>query len=93
MNERAKSREELVDQVRAYQQKVTGWLNQTLPFWRKDDDYTESGEYQIALEAYQQFKKAEEVEYSPVVTYARDLYDRCDKSDKSLDEKADSIIR
>ena len=93
MNDNAEQRAEFVKQVRAYQQKVAGWFQQSLGFWRRDDDYTQSSEYQVALENYQKFNQQNSIDYSPVIEYARNLYERYEASDKGLDEKADSIIR
>jgi hypothetical protein len=92
-NEKAWSREQIVDLLRAYQQKVAGWLALKIRPWKGESDFTQSEDYKTALKAYNDFKKADGIDYSPVVTYARELYDRYDKTDKTLDEKADSVIR
>src|SRR5207249_4332507 len=53
----------------------------------------QSEDYKAALDFYRKFQQQEGVDYSGVLAYARDLYDRHDKTDKLLDEKADSIIK
>ncbi|MFL5339885.1 MAG: hypothetical protein ACJ8F7_07020 [Gemmataceae bacterium] len=93
MNENAQKREELVEQFRDYQRKVAGWFHQRLGFWRPDDDYTQSEEYQKALKEYRKFKQIDGIDYSPVVQYARELCEHYEAVDKALDDKADSIIR
>ncbi|WP_157369944.1 hypothetical protein [Zavarzinella formosa] len=58
-----------------------------------DDDYEKSPDYIAALQAYRQFESQEGVNYEPVIEYARELFDRSEKTDRLLDEKADSIIK
>ena len=92
MNDNAKQREELVQMFRDYCTKVGGWVSQT---WKADldDDYVKSAEYQAELKKYNDFVQQDDIKYDAVFDYARDLYDRYDKTDKLLDEKADSIIK
>jgi hypothetical protein len=92
MNEQVKDRDYFVSQLRDYHQKVAEWIKQTLAP-DDDDDYEQSPDYQQALEYYRAFKKQDEVDYSVVIAYARELHEKYDKTDKVLDEKADSIIK
>lgn len=75
-----------------YQQKVAGWIQQ---IWKvvPDDDYEQSQDFKAALDFYRTFEQKDGVDYSGVIAYARELYDRYDRTDKTLDEKADSIIK
>ena len=85
-------RERFAQMLRDYHAKVGGWIKK---LWPSDpgDDYEKSEEYQAALNYYQQFKAQEGVHYDAAITYAQQLHERYDKTDKALDEKADSIIK
>jgi hypothetical protein len=85
-------REELARKLRLCFWTVAGWFTW---LWKDDieEDYQKDPEYRAALEYYQQLQTQDEVHYEIAVAYARELYDRYDKTDKTLDEKADSIIK
>lgn len=93
MSDTTNERKELVDYLRAYQDKITGWLRGRRRFFGWGGDYTESPAYKKALEEYRQFEEKADVDYAPVIEYARDLHDRYEKCDELLDEKADAIIK
>jgi hypothetical protein len=92
MNHHQQNREYLVKKYEEYRLKVAAWAKM---IWQDapDDDYEKSPDYAAALEFYQKFEQKDGVEYRGVIDYARQLYDRLDRTDKTLDEKADSIIK
>jgi len=92
MNDNERRRAEFVQKLRDYQSQVVNWFTQ-FRTTEDDDNYEQSDEYKAALEYYQKFKHQEGVEYGTALEYARSLFDRYDKADKGLDEKADSIIK
>jgi len=92
VNENSQRRDEIVKLVREYQAKVTKWIKDKA--WKTDDDdYEKSTEYQEALEYWNKFEEKDLVEYEVALAYARELFERYEKLDKSLDEKADSIVK
>jgi hypothetical protein len=56
-------------------------------------DYTTSKQYKEAQEFFEKFKDTPGVDYAPVVEYAKTLQEWLASTDKTLDEKADSIIK
>jgi hypothetical protein len=98
-------REELIRLYEEYRVRVGGWIQD---IWKDgrlkkqflkilpaepSDDFEKSEDYKAALNYYREFQQREDVDYSAAISYARELYDRYDKTDKLLDEKADSIIK
>src|SRR5687768_10843568 len=71
----------------------TIWKKCFAPLANGVENFEGSPEYQAALAEYRQFEAKEDVDYSGVLTYARELADRYDKTDRALDDKADSIIK
>jgi len=92
MTNNADKRDELLKKFQEYQKMVAGWLRK-VRLAEPDDDYEKSDEYKAALDFYRSFKHEDGVDYSGVVAYACELYERYDKTDKTLDDKADSIIK
>ena len=86
------SRQKILDMYKEYQAKFKGWFER---IWQvqPDDDYERHEDYAAALEYYKSFVHKEGIDYSVAITYAHERYDRLDKTDKTLDEKADSIIK
>jgi hypothetical protein len=93
VNENAAKRAEIVQMVREYQSKITDWIKREAWNTDSDDDYEDSTEYKEALEYWNKFKQQEQVDYTVALAYARELFERYEKLDKSLDEKADSIVK
>ena len=56
-------------------------------------DYESTESYKSALAYFRAFEKKEEVKYDWVIKYAKELHERMEKTDKQLDEKADSIVK
>lgn len=92
MNHYEADREYFLKKYEEYRHKVGDWINR---IWKvtPDDDYEQSEDYKSALNFYRDFEQKDGVDYSGIVDYARELYDRYDKTDKILDDKADSIIK
>ena len=92
MNETAAQRERIVQHFREYQSRVSGWISH---IWQSppDDDYQKSEEYQAALDYYRSFEAQEGVDYTVAIAYARELHERYEKTEQSLDDKADAIIK
>lgn len=85
-------REQFTQMLREYQAKVAGWVRRRFT-GTPDDDYQQSADYREAVEFWQKFQQKDGVDYAVVQKYARELFERYDKADKALDEKADTIIK
>jgi len=56
--------------------------------------YEDSPEYKAAVSFFQTYDCKEDIEYEDIfVEYARECFDRCEKVDRSHDDKANSIIQ
>jgi hypothetical protein len=93
MNDKATKRLELAKKM---------WSDNTAKFadWfakikhgQLDANYEDCAAYKEALEFYQNFSHQDDVDYSAVVMFSRELFERYDKTDKALDDKADSIVK
>jgi hypothetical protein len=86
------SRQKILDKYKEYQDKFKRWFEF---IWKTppDDDFEKHEDYKAALEYYKSFEHKDGIDYSVAIAYARERYDRLDKTDKTLDEKADSIIK
>lgn len=93
MNENQKRREEIVQLFWEYQGKVAEWVRRKAWSTDTDDDYEQSDDYKAAVEYWNKFQQQEQVDYSVALAYARELFERYDKLDKALDEKADTIVK
>lgn len=56
-------------------------------------DYQDSPEYLTAKTFWNEFKEEPEVDYTGVIAYARELFESCEQTNKTHEEKADSIIK
>jgi len=55
--------------------------------------FEDTAEYKQSVELWQKFEMKEQVDYKPVVEYATRLAESYERTDKSLDDKADSIVK
>ncbi len=92
MNENTKRRDEL---HRIYLKKLERVSNWIYTIWKSksDDDFQTSPEYLEAVEFWKSFSEKDGVEYDGVITYARELHERYDKTEKLLEAKAESVIK
>lgn len=70
--------------------RLVGWLRGWIPrpsFIHQDPDYREAHRFK------NEFEPDPEVEYTWVVSYAREVYSHFEKADEKLDAKAESIIK
>jgi hypothetical protein len=91
MNENQAKRDIIRRQYEALQDRLKEWAKNAALY--SEDDYRKLPEYQEALTFFQQFTHKDGVKYGAVVEYARKLHEWLEKTDKTLDEKADSIIK
>src|SRR5579871_1263778 len=94
MNENAKKRDEFEKRIRSWLGNTLGLFKKFFSFWIAEpgSPEPESQEYKAALEEYRGFQPQEGVDYAALIDYAKEQFERYEKTDRSLDEKANSII-
>jgi hypothetical protein len=101
MNEDGKRRDDIVNEWRdRYRElmKVVGKL-ELKSVWSRffsrtpNSGFAETQEFKDALAFYRAFECKPDVNYEHLVAYARECLDRCEKTDRSHDDKANSIIQ
>lgn len=85
-------REELAHILRTIFWTVANWF---VFLWKDDtnDNYEEDPDYLAAKKHYHELQLQDGVSYDEVVKFAKEMFERSDNTDKSLDEKADSIVK
>jgi len=63
--------------------------------WKKEEqiDHEETEAWNEAVDYYKAFEQKDNVDYTEAIAHVRQLYERHDKAEKLLDEKADAIIK
>lgn len=85
-------REQLALVLRTVFWTVANWF---VWIWKDDtsDNYEDDPEYQAAKRHYNELQLQEGVNYDTVVAFAKEMFSRYDATDKSLDEKAEFIVK